>query len=244
MSKNGYSDAHSAAIPLAGFTSMQYGFSTARRRLLDIRQFASEYQPYQSLLLGWAVLLRAVPDLHPDFRTLSAILFAHAFSIHRSFLAHAYYKGRRSEPNKADKDIFRICRQPSRNACNACVSIGIMVLSVIYQASLCSIPYFVLRAFGGTMAWLPCFITTVAIYATVTFIPTPGNAGAAEGSFFAVFSALSSGYVFWAMMAWRFFVYYIFIILGAFIYISRWLGIKTKRRSSHARAEPTCQIKS
>lgn len=26
MSKNGYSDAHSAAIPLAGFTSMQYGF--------------------------------------------------------------------------------------------------------------------------------------------------------------------------------------------------------------------------
>ena len=73
------------------------------------------------------------------------------------------------------------------------------------------------------MAWLPCFVTTVAIYASVTFIPTPGNAGAAEGSFFAVFSALSSGYIFWAMMAWRFFVYYIFIILGALIYIRSWL---------------------
>lgn len=31
------------------------------------------------------------------------------------------------------------------------------------------------------------------------------------------------------MMAWRFFVYYIFIILGAFIYISRWLGIKNEK---------------
>ena len=93
-----------------------------------------------------------------------------------------------------------------------------VVLSVVFNTLVAMIPFFVLTAFGGNVDFLPCFVTTVAVTSAVYFVPTPGNAGAAEGAFFIVFSALSSGYVFWAMLVWRFFSYYIYIILGPIIY--------------------------
>ena len=93
-----------------------------------------------------------------------------------------------------------------------------LCLSIAFNALVSMIPFFVLTAFGGDVAFLPCFVTTVAVTSAVYFIPTPGNAGAAEGAFFVVFSALSSGYVFWAMLVWRFFSYYIYIIMGPVIY--------------------------
>ena len=93
-----------------------------------------------------------------------------------------------------------------------------LALSVSFNFLVSIIPFFVLTAFGGNVDFLPCFVTTVAVTSAVYFIPTPGNAGAAEGAFFLVFSALSSGYVFWAMLVWRFFSYYIYIIIGPIIY--------------------------
>ena len=93
--------------------------------------------------------------------------------------------------------------------------LGVLGLSLIYQVSLMSIPFFILLAFGGSVGWLNIFVTTVYIYAAITVIPTPGNAGAAEASFYMIFSSLPmTGYVFWAMLSWRFLVYYIFIIIG------------------------------
>ena len=97
-----------------------------------------------------------------------------------------------------------------------------ILLSIGFNGFVAMIPFFVLTAFGGEVDFLPCFVTTVAVTAAVYFVPTPGNAGAAEGTFYVVFSALSQGYVFWAMLVWRFFSYYIFIIMGPvtyFIYI-------------------------
>lgn len=94
-----------------------------------------------------------------------------------------------------------------------------VALSVVFNALVAMIPFFVLTAFGGNVDFLPCFVTTVAVTSAVYFVPTPGNAGAAEGAFFVVFSALSSGYVFWAMLVWRFFSYYIYILLGPIIYL-------------------------
>lgn len=94
----------------------------------------------------------------------------------------------------------------------------IVLLSVAFNFLIAMIPFFVLTAFGGDVDPLPCFVTTVAVTSAVYFVPTPGNAGAAEGTFFVVFSALSTGYVFWAMLTWRFFSYYIYIIIGLISY--------------------------
>lgn len=93
-----------------------------------------------------------------------------------------------------------------------------VAMSVAFNILVSVIPFFVLSAFGGAVDFLPCFVTTVAVTSAVYFVPTPGNAGAAEGTFFVVFSALSSGYIFWAMLVWRFFSYYIYIIMGPITY--------------------------
>ena len=93
-----------------------------------------------------------------------------------------------------------------------------VLLSVVFNTLVAMIPFFVLTAFGGDVDFLPCFVTTVAVTSAVYFVPTPGNAGAAEGTFFVVFSALSTGYVFWAMLVWRFFSYYIYVLMGPVIY--------------------------
>lgn len=93
-----------------------------------------------------------------------------------------------------------------------------ILLSLVFNLFIAAIPFFVLTAFGGGVNFWACLGTTIAVMSAVYFIPTPGNAGAAEGTFFVVFSALSSGYVFWAMLIWRFFSYYIYIIVGLIIY--------------------------
>lgn len=105
-----------------------------------------------------------------------------------------------------------------------------VVISVVFHILISSIPFFVLTAFGGSVDFLPCFVTTVAVTSAVYFVPTPGNAGAAEGTFYVVFSALSRGYVFWAMLVWRFFSYYIYIIMGPIIYFKMHLERKKEER--------------
>ena len=98
-----------------------------------------------------------------------------------------------------------------------------ILLSLVYNLFIATIPFFVLTAFGGNVNFWSCLGTTIAVMSAVYFVPTPGNAGAAEGTFYLVFSALSSGYVFWAMLIWRFFSYYIYIIMGPIIYFFRHL---------------------
>lgn len=109
-----------------------------------------------------------------------------------------------------------------------------ILISVVFHILISMIPFFVLTAFGGNVDFLPCFVTTVAITSAVYFVPTPGNAGAAEGTFYVVFSALSEGYVFWAMLVWRFFSYYIYIIMGAVTYFFMHLEKKRKQKAVSA----------
>ena len=105
--------------------------------------------------------------------------------------------------------------------------IRVVLLSLVFNILVAMIPFFVLTAFGGDVDFWSCFGTTVAVMSAVYFIPTPGNSGAAEGTFFVVFSALSTGYVFWAMLVWRFFSYYIYIIMGLIIYLM--MNLEKKR---------------
>ena len=109
-----------------------------------------------------------------------------------------------------------------------------VMMSVVFHILVSMIPFFVLTAFGGQVDFLPCFVTTVAVTSAVYFVPTPGNAGAAEGTFYVVFSALSSGYVFWAMLVWRFFSYYIYVIMGPVVYFSMYSERKREeKQNSH-----------
>ena len=79
----------------------------------------------------------------------------------------------------------------------------------------------------GGNAYIDIFFMCVYTYAAVTYIPTPGNAGAAEGTFYALFKTLKSGNIFWAMLIWRFLSYYMFLATGVGIYIYNF--VKNKR---------------
>lgn len=105
-----------------------------------------------------------------------------------------------------------------------------ILMSVVFHVLISSIPFFVLHAFGANIDFIPCFVSVVAVTSAVYFIPTPGNAGAAEGTFYVVFSALSSGYIFWAMLTWRFFSYYAYIIFGGFTYLMMHFDKTVKKR--------------
>ena len=107
----------------------------------------------------------------------------------------------------------------------------LLLLSLVYYIALCLMPHYVLRAFGGAATWFQSFCITVNIYAAITFIPTPGNAGAAEGTFYALFSVLTGAYLFWAMLVWRFFCYYLFIIMGGVVYAYNALTAQRARRA-------------
>ena len=106
----------------------------------------------------------------------------------------------------------------------------LMIYSLLYQMAILSVPYFVLRAFGTVNHWWAVFSLVVYIYAAITIIPTPGNSGAAEGSFYLVFSSLTGGYLFWAMLIWRLFVYYGWLLLGLIVLARRAVPQKLRRK--------------
>ena len=94
----------------------------------------------------------------------------------------------------------------------------LLLLSVILQLAMCSMPFFAVRTFDGELNYFDSLFLCIFIQAAISLILTPGNAGAAEGSFYIVFSSLGTAGTFWAMLIWRFLCYYSFIVIGILIY--------------------------
>ena len=100
-----------------------------------------------------------------------------------------------------------------------------IILSVVFsipQAILqMSVLYFVYRALGNTEAG---FVEITAmqhvLQASVCFMPMPGASGAQEIGFSAFMAPyFSESNMFASVLTWRFFTYYIFILLGAVVII-------------------------
>ena len=67
------------------------------------------------------------------------------------------------------------------------------------------------------------------IYAAISFVPTPGNGGAAESMFLRHISLSLAGYMlFWAVLVWRF-CYYAFLHYGHFRHILKFHARKGQR---------------
>lgn len=112
------------------------------------------------------------------------------------------------------------------------------LLSFLEHLSLSSIAYFTLKFFGfdapdvsGFIEWTQVVMLCSILYAAISFIPTPGNSGAADLSFYVLFSTgiLVKGGGFSAMLVWRILSFYSFIIIG-FIFTT------AKRRSDKKKA--------
>jgi len=217
LHRRGYSDGGASAMTITGYVTMQAGFI-----LLALPVF-----------IAW----RSV-DLEAIRYTAYAGLFL--FSLIPFLLVLFSWK-----PNLVKKLVsavirlcgrLRIVKQPEEatdrvlsmldsyhaslaviakdRAAMACI----LLLSLVYRVALCAMPYFVLKMFGAPVSFFRIFAATIYIYASIALVPTPGNAGAAEGAFYLVFSAMGSDGVFWAMLVWRLFSHYSFILTGAAVY--------------------------
>lgn len=92
------------------------------------------------------------------------------------------------------------------------------VLSLIDLFAVATYPYIIVRMLGGNGTFGE--LISRAFYTTFAsgLIPTPGSSGAAEGSFYSVFSdVVPDGTLFYAVILYRVFTFYLPIICGVVI---------------------------
>ena len=106
------------------------------------------------------------------------------------------------------------------------------LLSFGFVLAQCSLPYFSLLLFPEALKaanltpswgmWFEVTRITFFIYCAITFIPTPGNSGAADGTFYGLFRSVLitvAGASFTCMMVWRIFSFYMYLITGLIVLI-------------------------
>ena len=200
LHRHGYSDGAASAMTITGYVTMQSGFILLAlvifitRRSVELE--AIRYTAYFGLLLF--ALMSASAAARPPTWLIDDGVRKNGSTI--IGMLDSY----RSSLAVIEKDKV--------------TSFCLVVLSLVYRIALCSMPYFVLKMFGAPVSFMHIFASTIYIYASICLVPTPGNAGAAEGAFYLVFSAMRSDGVFWAMLIWRIFSHYSFILAGAVIY--------------------------
>ncbi len=101
-------------------------------------------------------------------------------------------------------------------------AVGSFFISVINLIFFFAIPYFIYSAFGspGDKHIEDIIALQAFLYIAISFVPTPGTAGAAETGFHAIFAALfGAGAVFAPMLIWRFLTYYLILIVGSIVVV-------------------------
>ncbi len=226
----GYSHAAASAMPLATFITMQYSFIVLAVVAL-IFGAASVGLPGITQLAWVGVLFYAfVPTLvviAAVSRETSAKIVAFFIRIGAKL---RLVKDPEATAEKASDNIGQFADGLLFIAKDPKVLLKLFGLSFVFHFALYSIPFFVVRLLGGGIGFWASWAACIIVYASVTVVPTPGNAGAAEGSFYLLFSNLSPNGAFWAMLIWRFLSYYIFVFVGLAVY-----GIGSKDRSKRKR---------
>lgn len=223
---SGLPDGVSTSIPIFGMISGQIGFIIIAVFCFLIGSLSIN----NAVLIGTACFGLIFYAFWPVMVMIATFLpkaTTEILGIFVRFLAKIHVvKNKKQATEKAEYEVNEYAKTVRSILKARGLFIKTVAMSVAFNALVATIPFFVLTAFGGAVDFLPCFVTTVAVTSAVYFVPTPGNAGAAEGTFFVVFSALSSGYIFWAMLVWRFFSYYIYLIMGPIVYFSMHLEKK------------------
>lgn len=232
--RHGYSAGISAAMPLTAFLMMQFGFV-----FLAILVFLFKGDAVTTLAIRIPAYIGAVTySLLP----IGIVIFtvserAGSFLLDKIIRFGAKIRIIR-KPEKISGSLMKTLKDYRASILMISRKRGLLpllfVLSFAFQVATCSIPYFVLRAFNGTAPFLDVLAMTVFVYCSITFIPTPGNSGAAEGSFYIVFSQLDPTGLFWSMLIWRVICYYSYIAIGFAIYGA--MGIRSWARKKKEEA--------
>ena len=232
LRRAGLTAGEATALPVAAFLNMQVSFVALAAFLFILNGGVTQHALllvmayvglFLYLLLPLAIVLFTVAPVFSEKIIRWAILKVRA-KIRWIKDPQALYERVLNALN-GYRDALRLIYR------NKSLSWKLAGLSVLYQLGTCSVPFFVIRMFGGSISWIDAITITMYVMASVAIIPTPGNAGAAEGSFYLVFSRLAPGKIFWAMLVWRLFVYYLYLFWGMGIYIRKHIQNRILARS-------------
>ncbi len=93
--------------------------------------------------------------------------------------------------------------------------IVISLVSVVELFAVNSVPYFIMCGLGMAVDYWSIFVLCVFVTYASSLAPTPGGAGIAELSFYAIFaSVIAENYIFWAVLMWRIAIFYLPIFIG------------------------------
>ena len=223
LKKMNVSTGASAAMPIAGFLTLQFAFV-----LLAIVVFIFG-TPFLNYIPDYKVAIRVAAYIGvafysalPTLIVLFAIFPNAAGSVLRFFIVLLSKLKIVKDPERTAGKVLAAFNEYRESIVVICkkkhLLLILLAFGLTYHIALCSIPYFVLRAFGGTLMYRSVFSMMVLIYCAITYIPTPGNSGAAEASFYALLSTLNQSHLFWAMIIWRFFTFYAFLAIGCGIF--------------------------
>lgn len=219
MHTMGYSNGVSAAMPLTSFLTMQIGFVILALIVLIFKSDAiGELVGVRIIAYIGVICYMAVP--------FAIILFTISKKTAIRLITFLINLGAKvriiKDPEKSINGVLKSVGEYNDSIVmmsrKKWLLVKLLVMSFIYQLAISSIPFFVLLAYNGSADFIDTVAMTVYIYCAITVIPTPGNAGAAEGSFYLVFSQLDPTGLFWAMLVWRVICYYGFIVIGIGIY--------------------------
>ncbi len=247
LSKRGVDGGVAASIPIATFFLNQFAFvilGILSLALFFLNTFAAEIGISANVFSVMAIVGLCTCFLGP----FAVVLFSMMPKVGSTLVHFIMWLGEKLHIVKNPKlTAFKTMRTVLHNAkclkrisTNAPVFASTFLLSFCEWFAQCSIAYFVLRFFGfelaanGFIEWLEIIQISLILYAAVSFIPTPGNAGAADLSFYLVFSEglKTAGLAFPAMIVWRLLSYYSYLIIG-FIFNA------FKKRADHKRLSTT-----
>jgi len=239
LHKGGYSAGAASSMPLASFITAQVAFVLLALVMFFINDSVSGVVGVKIVAFIGLVAYMVVPVM--------IVLTAIAPRITAKIIGFFVRVGAKirliKDPAKTTKKIEDGLKRYSASlkymAKSPMLLTLLIVLSVAYQIAILSIPYFVVRVFGVRTSYWQALTLCLYVYASITIVPTPGNAGAAEGSFYLLFNQLESNGLFWAMLIWRFLCYYSFIVIGVLIYGWRAVEAAVKGRRAKRKAERT-----
>jgi glycosyltransferase involved in cell wall biosynthesis len=116
----------------------------------------------------------------------------------------------------------------------------VYLTSIISQLAMLSFPFFLLSSVSSdlipeqTVTYWDIFLKALVGVNATSWIPTLGNAGAAEFSFAAIFGNYAQGFLlFWTIFAWRLFSFYLPLLLGLWTTLQQSLNRKRELRFVH-----------
>ena len=113
----------------------------------------------------------------------------------------------------------------------ACSTLGLL--------SLFATTIFVYYAFGmsGT-PWYQVLTISCLLFVSASYTPLPGASGAQEGGFLLYFRGIfKDGTIGLALLIWRFFTYYLYLIVGVFTIVIEKVILRREARKRKAAAQ-------